>query len=76
MTTNDRITLDPQVLLGKPVIRGTRLAVDFVLDLLARGWTEAQILDQYPGLEREDILACCGYAAALMRNERVYPLPA
>jgi uncharacterized protein (DUF433 family) len=39
MTTNDRITLDPQVLLGKPVIRGTRLAVDFVLDLLARGWT-------------------------------------
>ncbi|MBK9385685.1 MAG: DUF433 domain-containing protein [Planctomycetes bacterium] len=76
MTTQDRITLDPAVLLGKPVIRGTRIAVDFVLELLARGWTEAQILEEYPGLEREDILACCGYAAALMRNEKVYPLPA
>ncbi len=76
MAIHDRITLDPQVLLGKPVIRGTRLAVDFVLDLLSRGWTEAQILEQYPGLEREDILACCGYAAALVRDEKIYPLPA
>lgn len=76
MTTPGRITLDPKVLLGKPVIRGTRLAVDFVLDLLARGWTEQQILNEYPGLERDDILACCGYAAELMRSEKVYPKPA
>ncbi|MBL8756171.1 MAG: DUF433 domain-containing protein [Planctomycetes bacterium] len=76
MTTLGRITIDPKILLGKPVIRGTRLAVDFVLDLLARGWTEDQIRGEYPGLEREDIQACCGYAAALLRGEKVYPLPA
>jgi uncharacterized protein (DUF433 family) len=76
MTTSGRITLDPKVLLGMPVIRGTRLAVDFVLDLLARGWTEQQILSEYPGLERDDILACCGYAAELLRSEKVYPGPA
>ena len=76
MTTQNRITLDPKVLLGKPVVRGTRISVDFVLDLLARGWSEAEICAQYPGLERDDILACCGYAAALLRGEKVYPLPA
>ncbi len=76
MAAHDRITLDPKVLLGKPVIRGTRLSVDFVLDLLAQGWSEKQICDQYPGLEREDILACLAYATALLRAEKIYPLPA
>ncbi|MEQ1633410.1 MAG: DUF433 domain-containing protein [Planctomycetota bacterium] len=76
MMTQDRITLDPKVLLGKPVVRGTRIAVDFVLELLAKGWSEEQIRDQYPSLQREDILACCGYAAELLRSEKVYPRPA
>jgi uncharacterized protein (DUF433 family) len=76
MLTTGRIVIDPNVLLGKPVIRGTRIAVEFVLGLLAQGWTDTQILDQYPGLEADDIRACCGYAAALLRGEKVFPMPA
>ena len=59
MTTEpSRITLDPKVLLGKPVIRGTRLSVEFVIGLMAEGWSEADILANYPGITREDITAC------------------
>jgi uncharacterized protein (DUF433 family) len=53
-----RIVLDPEVLAGKPVVKGTRLSVDFLLGLLAQGWSEAEILRNYPGLQREDLLAC------------------
>jgi uncharacterized protein (DUF433 family) len=67
------ITLDPTVLAGKPVIRGTRLAVEFVIGLLADGWGEAEILANYPGLTREDILACLAYARDALGAERVYP---
>jgi uncharacterized protein (DUF433 family) len=67
------ITLDPTVLAGKPVIRGTRLAVEFVIGLLADGWGEAEILANYPGLTREDILACLAYARDVLGAERVYP---
>lgn len=72
----DRITLDAKVLVGKPVIRGTRLSVEFVVGLVANGWTEAQILENYPGLSREDVLACLRYAHRLLEQERVYPIPA
>jgi uncharacterized protein (DUF433 family) len=58
MTVSERIVLDPEVLCGKPVIRGTRLAVEFILDLLAAGESENEIMTNYPGLTREDILAC------------------
>jgi uncharacterized protein (DUF433 family) len=54
--------LDPRVLVGKPVIRGTRLSVEFVIGLLADGWTEAEILANYPGISHEDLLACRAYA--------------
>jgi uncharacterized protein (DUF433 family) len=74
MTTHDRIVIDAKILTGKPVIRGTRLAVEFVLDLLAQGWNETQILEQYPGLTHEDILACLRYAAESLKSERVYPV--
>ena len=74
MTIADRITLDPAVLSGKPVIRGTRLAVDFIVGLLGQGWTEADILRNYPGLTREDILACLRYAGEIMQSEKTYPL--
>lgn len=57
-TTKGRIVLDPAVLAGKPVVRGTRLSVEFVIGLLADGWTEADILANYPGLSHEDIAAC------------------
>ena len=61
MQLEERIVVNPQVLVGKPVVRGTRLSVDFLLGLMAQGWSEAEILRNYPGLEREDLLACLGY---------------
>lgn len=66
----DRIVIDPKILTGKPVIRGTRLAVEFMLDLLAQGWNEQQLLSQYPGLTREDLLACWHYASEVLKSER------
>jgi uncharacterized protein (DUF433 family) len=72
----DRIVIDPTVLAGKPVIRGTRLAVEFVVGLLAKGWTTEQVLDNYPGLTKEDVQACLEYAAELLQSERVFPVPA
>ncbi len=75
MTWENRITVDPAVLVGKPVIKGTRLAVEFVVGLLAQGWTEEEVLRNYPGIEREDILACLAYAHERLQEERVYPLP-
>lgn len=74
MDWKDRIVLDPKVLAGKPVIKGTRLAAEFIVGLLADGWTEAQILENYPGLAREDILACLAYAQERLKSEKIYPL--
>jgi uncharacterized protein (DUF433 family) len=74
MSWQDRIVVDPAVLVGKPVVKGTRLAVEFIIDLLAQGWSEADILDSYPGLTREDIQACLAYASAVLHAEKVYPL--
>jgi len=54
----DRITTDPKIMAGKPVIRGTRLTVDYVLNLLAHGTSQQEILDEYEGLKKEDIQAC------------------
>jgi uncharacterized protein (DUF433 family) len=72
MTHHDRIVIDPDILVGKPVVKGTRLSVDFLLGLLAQGWAESEILRNYPGLEREDLLACWAYAAEALGQERVY----
>ncbi len=74
MTWRDRITLDPKVLVGKPIVKGTRLAVEFIVGLLAQGWTEQQVLTNYPRLTREDIFACLAYAQERLASERVYPL--
>jgi len=60
-----RITIDPKVLSGKPVIRGTRMSVEFILDLLANGWTIEEILENYPQLKKEDVIAALKYAAKL-----------
>jgi uncharacterized protein (DUF433 family) len=75
MQWSDRITVDPEVLVGKPVVRGTRLAVEFLLDLLAAGLSDAEILRNYPGLTPEDILACLGYASYLAHEYKAYPIP-
>jgi uncharacterized protein (DUF433 family) len=76
MDWRTRITADPAVLVGKPVVKGTRLAVEFIIGLLAAGWTHEQILDNYPGLTLEDIRACLAYAGELLQQERVFPLGA
>lgn len=74
MGWEERVVIDPSVLTGKPVIKGTRLAVEFIVDLLAQGWTEAQILENYPGVTREDIRACLQYATDILKSERVFPV--
>ena len=73
MTAPSRIVLDPAVLAGKPVINGTRLSVDFVIGLLADGWSEEDIMRDYPRLSHDDIAACLAYARDLLRSEKVYP---
>lgn len=75
MDWRTRIEIDPEILVGKPLIKGTRLSVDFILGLLAAGWTEAQMLENYPGLTAEDVRACLAYAAELIEHERVFPSP-
>lgn len=76
MNWHDRITLDPKILTGKPIIRGTRISVEFVVDLLGRGWTTEQILREYDHLTAEDIQACLAYAGDVLKSERVYSLTA
>ena len=71
----ERIVVDPKVLVGKPLILGTRLSVEFILDLLANDWTIEQVLSEYPQLEREDVMAVLKYAAEMAKEETVYPLP-
>lgn len=73
MPESSRIVLDPKVLSGKPVVRGTRLSVEFVVGLLAEGWSEADILVDYPMLEIEDIRSCLAYARDRLASEKVYP---
>jgi len=71
----DRIVLDPDVLAGKPIVRGTRVAVELVLELLAQGWTYRRVLDNYPQLSREDLLAALAYARDCLKVEKVYLIP-
>ena len=73
MVEHPRITLDPDILAGKPVIRGSRLAVEFIIGLMADGWTEGDILRNYPGIVHEDILACLAYARDTLSSEKVFP---
>jgi len=76
MPLSERIVVDPGVLAGKPVIRGTRLAVEFILELLAADQSESELLTNYPGLTRDDILACLSYASYLAHEYRAYPISA
>ena len=76
MNWRDRIVVDPSILIGKPIIKGTRISVEFVVDLLGRGWTAEQILREYDHLRPEDIQACLAYAGDVLKSERVYLLPA
>jgi uncharacterized protein (DUF433 family) len=72
MSLPDRIVIDRSILVGKPVVRGTRLSVEFLLGIMAQGWPEAEILRNYPGLTRPDLLACLEYARERIEGEKVY----
>jgi uncharacterized protein (DUF433 family) len=70
----ERITLNPKVMMGKPVIKGTRLTVEFILNLLAHGATTAELLDEYNGLKSEDIQACLLFAGESLSRTDFMPL--
>lgn len=70
-----RVTIDSEVLAGKPVIKGTRISVAFILGLLANGWTEQEIIENYPQLVKEDMRAALGYATDVLKEELVYTFP-
>ena len=76
MDWRESIVVSPEVLLGKPVVKGTRLAVEFVIDLLAQGWKEQDILENYPGVTHKDIAACLSYASEILKTEKSYALHA
>ena len=70
----ERIVLDPKIMVGKPVIKGTRLTVDFILNLLAHGMTVTQVLQEYEGLTGEDIQACFLFATRSLGDTAFMPL--
>lgn len=76
MDWRTRIVVDPAVLVGKPVIKGTRISVELVVDLMGRGYTTQQVIQQYPQVTAEDVQACLAYASEVLRSEKVYALPA
>lgn len=75
MEWKNRIETDPAICGGRPRVKGTRLTVEFLLGLKAAGWSEAQILDNYPHLGKEDLLAVFAFAQALIEEEKYMPLP-
>jgi uncharacterized protein (DUF433 family) len=74
MDWRERIEANPEVLAGKPVVRGTRLAVELILELLAADESETELLEDYPRLTGDDVRACLGYASHLGHEFRWYPL--
>jgi uncharacterized protein (DUF433 family) len=70
-----RITVDPKVMVGKPVIRGTRIPVELIVRMLGQGISEQEILTDYPRLQPEDIRAALHYAASVLAREDVFPTP-
>ncbi len=76
MSWQERIEIASGRLGGKPVIRGSRIPVELVVEMVADGWDERRILASYPSIEAEDVRACLHYAASMLREERRFPLPA
>ena len=74
MASKDRIEINPKIMAGKPVIRGTRVAVELVLRKLAEGATEKDLLDAYPSLSRADIKAALAYAAKSIAHEEIHSI--
>jgi uncharacterized protein (DUF433 family) len=74
MNWRDYITVDPAVLAGKPVVRGTRIGVEFLLDLFATGWTREQVIENYPGVTAEALAAVFAYARECVLDGALRPL--
>ncbi|MCA1688841.1 MAG: DUF433 domain-containing protein [Actinobacteria bacterium] len=74
MNWREHIHSDPEILAGKPVVKGTRLSVDFLLELFANGWSEDQVLKSYPNLSRDSLRAVFAFAAESTRDERAFEL--
>jgi uncharacterized protein (DUF433 family) len=75
MNWKEHIISDKEVLLGKPTIKGTRISVELILDLLANGWTEKMIFESYPRLTQNDLKAVFAYLKDCIENELYFPLP-
>ena len=76
MNWRERVEEKAEVLGGKPVIKGSRLSVEFLLGLMAAGWEQSEILENYPGLTQDDLLACLQYAKELLETEQLISLSA
>jgi uncharacterized protein (DUF433 family) len=70
-----RIICDPDILSGKPVIQGTRISVEFLMELLANNWIHEEIMENYPQIKKEDILAALGYSLSLLKEEYIDIIP-
>ena len=68
----ERITINPEIFSGKPIIKGTRISVEFILEMLSSGMSVEEILEEYPHLKKADILAAVAYAAKVLKHEEVY----
>ncbi len=69
-----RIIMNPKIMIGKPIIKGTRIPVDTIIRLLAQGMTEEEIIEDYPNLTKEDIRAALAYVAEIVNDENIFPL--
>lgn len=74
MTWQEYITTDPEILGGKPIVRGTRLAVDFLLGLFAAGWSADQVLTSYPQISQDSLRAVFAYAADIAKDEALHSM--
>lgn len=75
MDWHEHIHSDPEILRGKPIVRGTRLSVEFLLGLFANGWTQEQVLESYPHLTPEDLRAIFAFAAEIASEQRLVEIP-
>ena len=76
MTWQEHIVSDTQVLLGKPIIKGTRISVELILELYSKGWTEAQILESYPSISSDSLRAVFSYLRDCIQQELYFPISA
>ena len=74
MDWRDRIVCDPKMLMGKPSVKGTRISVELILGWLSAGWSVDQLLDAYPHITREDVLAAFAYARELVHDDGILPI--